>query len=304
MAGVFINPHRYPALVSLGHRLEAALLGLIWAVSARLSAPRASRWGRRLFTWIGPYSRKQRWVMANLQLALPSHDPPSLQTLSRQVWGHFGAWLWEYPHLAWIAEQGLEIVHPDGDANWMTQGGPWVFIAAHLANIELTGLACKALGITADAVYSPLANPYLDAHLQRFREIHGNRFIPKQNALRSLLRSLRAGRSVGLVVDVRTDEGSLSPFFGALAPTTEVPAWLALKFACPMVPMAVERVGDARFRVLFYPPLTLPEEDNESQAVAALTVAMNRAVEITIQANPGQWWCGKRRWPRSAYSRA
>lgn len=302
MAGLLINRQRASRqLVDLSHRLEAWLLGSVWWLSARLSAPRASRLGRRLFSTLGPHTRKHRWVLGNLRMALPEYDEASIRQLGRQVWGHFGAWLMEYPHLQSIAREGLEIVHPDGDASWMHSGGPWIFVGAHLANIELTGLAVKALKIPADAVYSPLANPHLDARLQAFREIHENRFIPKQNAMRALLRTLRAGRSIGLVVDVRTDDAPLSAFFGIPAPTTEAPAWLALKFAYPIVPMAVERIGDARFRVHIHHPVPMPESQDEQQAVAQLTANMNRAVADIIAAHPEQWWCGKRRWPKERY---
>lgn len=302
MATLFINRRRAPAwLIDVGQRLEALFMGGLWWFAARLSPSQASALGRILFNHLGPRTRKHRWVLGNLRVAFPQRPIAEIRTLGREVWANFGAWLLEYPHLPTIALDGLEIVHPDGDPSWMKQGGPWIFVGAHLANVELTGLAGKALGITADAVYSPLANPHMDAKLRGFREIHENRLIPKQNALRSLMRSLKAGRSVGLVVDVRTDDGLLCPFFGIPAPTTHGPAWLALKLHLPIVPMAVERVGDARFRMHFYPPLSPPKIRDEAQALEALTTAMNQAIARTIAAHPGQWWCGKRRWPRSAY---
>jgi len=302
MAGLFTRSRRTRRwLLDLGHRLEAAGLILLWGIAARLPATRAGALGGWLFGHFGPHTRKQRWVLANLRVAFADRPETEIRRLGREIWQNFGATVLEYPHLSTLGRDHLEIVHRHDDAASFNDPRPRIFIGAHLGNFDLMGMAVERLGIAADAVYSPLANPYLERRLQRWRCYRHTRFYPKEKALRSLLRSLRDGRSVGLVVDVRTDEGSLVPFFGVAATTSEAPAWLARRLGCEIVPVRAERLADGTHRVIFYPPLPMPACADDRRAVTELTVSVNRALAGMIVENPGQWWCGKRRWPRQVY---
>lgn len=302
MASLFTHRRRTPTwLIHLGHRLEAGLVDLLWWLSRRISPARAAALGGFLFGALGPRSRKHRWVQANLRVAFPTHSRAEIQTLGRGVWQHFGATVLEYPHLSTLARDGMEIFHPHGDPGWLKQPGPWIFVGAHLGNNDLIAYAVRQLGIPTDSVYSPLANPHLDRALQGWRQLEGIGWLPKDGALRSLVRSLKAGHSVGLVVDVRADEAPLSPFFGVDASTTEVPAWLSRRFGCPIVPVQALRMAGGHFRVVFHPPLPVSHHHDDARAIAEQTVTMNQAIAGMIAENPEQWWCGKRRWPRSAY---
>ena len=79
--------------------------------------------------------------------------------------------------------------------------------------------------------------------VQRRRRALGCGFVPNDVGARPLLAELAAGRSLGLLADLRVDSGELVPFFGEPAPTTLVPARLALKFGYPLVPIRVERLA-------------------------------------------------------------
>ena len=58
------------------------------------------------------------------------------------------------------------------------------------------------------AVYSRQANPITDWLVQRRRRSLGCGFLANDDGMRPLLNELRAGRSVGLVVDLRVDSGA------------------------------------------------------------------------------------------------
>jgi KDO2-lipid IV(A) lauroyltransferase len=72
-------------------------------------------------------------------------------------------------------------------------------------------------------------NPFVDRLIRRRRSELGCDLISRDGGIRALLRTLAAGRSVGLVVDTRQDDGEAIPFFGVDAPTSTVPARLALR---------------------------------------------------------------------------
>lgn len=290
----------------LGCRLEAAVAWLFFAAVRLLPAARASALGRRLFGWAGPKSRKHRKVLDNLGIVLRDAAAEDLQAAGRQVWENFGAVVAEFPHLHTITDRdcrdpAIEIVCLNEDPDFLAAEKPCIFIAAHVGSWELSAFVIGHTGHPVDVIYSPLANPHLEAMIQRMRDPLGCGFIAKANAFRSAYKTLKKGRSVGLHVDVRVDSGRLVPFFGVPAPTTELPMWLSRKTGCPIVPIRTERLGDARFRTTIYPALPPPPEGvDEEEASLQQCMEMNRVIAGFIAARPGQWWCGKRRWTKAA----
>ncbi len=292
-------------LQALGWWVEALLLRGLWWLSRPMSLDRASATGRRVLSWLGPYSGKQRHVLANLQTAFPDRSRDEIERLAVGVWGNVGAVAAEFAQLEKltdpdVARERLEIVHRNRDPDFLAGSKPVVFVTAHCANWELAAWAAQRQSAGLDVVYTPQANPQLDKLIQAKRGALGCGFIGKVNAVRSMLKSLRGGRSVGLLVDTRVDEGPLEPFFGVPANVTTAPAWLALKTGCDVVPIQVERIRDARFRLTFHPPLRVTQQEGGTvdQAVSRVTREINAVVESWIGAHPSDWMCTKRRWPK------
>ena len=74
-------------------------------------------------------------------------------------------------------------------------------------------------------------------------------------------------------------------------------ALLALRFGCSVLPVRVERLHGANFRLIIEPPLSLPDSGNRDADVAALMAAVNRTLEGWIREHPEQWFWLHRRWP-------
>ncbi len=286
----------------LAWRQQVWLLQSLWGVARRLSPAQASRLGRRVMETLGPRSRKHRHVLANLRMLCPEKDEREVADLARQCWGSIGATIAEFVHFEAIIDRQapdplLQVVCENQDPEFLAARRPCVFVAAHLGNWELSGVGIQAAGYPVDLVYNPQVNAGLDRLVMPRRAVLGCRLVPKQNALRRLMGSLRQGRSVGLHVDVRVDGAPLIPFAGAPAATTTLPAWLARKFGCAIVPVHTERVGDARFRIVLHPAVCTPEEAR-ALAVEELTARMNTAIAALVRRLPHQWQCTKRRWPK------
>ncbi len=126
----------------------------------------------------------------------------------------------------------------------------------------------------------------------------GCRFIEVEVATRPLLRELQAGRSLGLLMDQRYDRGANVPFFGLPAPTTLVPARLALRSGLPLIPTRVQRLEGARFVVTVHRPVSPEPGLDEDTAARRMTEAVNGLFARWIADAPALWLCAKRRWPR------
>jgi len=123
-------------------------------------------------------------------------------------------------------------------------------------------------------------------------------------AARGLPRELRQGRSVGLLMDQRYDRGAPVPFFGVPAPTTLVPARLALRLGVPLIPVRIERRDGARFVVTVHRPVEPGAGFDSERTVLGMTARVNQLFVRWIAAAPDQWYCARRRWPRPGARKA
>jgi KDO2-lipid IV(A) lauroyltransferase len=283
-------------------RVEALLANLFWTIASWLSPDRASRIGRAFGRWLGPRLRRDELVRQNLAFALPEASPAEIERLSREVWGSVGAVLAELPHFGYLGSpaSGRIQVEVKGERALRERGRPVLFVTAHTANWQLGTAGAAQLGHELTVVYAPDSNPWIDRRLVQFRGRLPCRLIPRDGSVRILMRELAAGRSIGIVADHRRDEGELVRLFGRPTPISTVPARLALRFDCDLVPVWLERIGaEARFRMTVFDPVR-PTDPTASAAEQALqmTQALADHFERWFRARPEQWICNHRQWPK------
>lgn len=169
-----------------------------------------------------------------------------------------------------------------------------MFVTAHAGNWELmalkSGLEWGGVGVVA----RPLDNLYLNRFLERAREKLGNRVIYKKGALRQVLRMLKAGGIVGILMDqaVIPEEGHIVPFMGRGAWTTKMPVVLAKRTGAAVFPVFIRRTATGH-EIVIHPLADLegPEEE--------VLERLNRAIEGYVRENPDQWLWIHRRWKRT-----
>jgi KDO2-lipid IV(A) lauroyltransferase len=294
---------RSPWLLRRAWSIEAALIAALWRLSRNVSPDRASDTGRRLLRIVGPRLHKTAIVRRNLQIAFPEKSAGEIEQLVQEVWGNLGAILAEYPHLGIIcsheAASRLEIVRR-GDSDVFSEGGgPAVFVTAHLANWEVAAGAVVWQGIPLTGIYTPIHNPQINDMLYRAREELNCGMVKREGAVRQLVKALKKGVSVGLIVDQRVDSGEPVPFFGHDMKTSITPAQLALRAHCALIPVQVQRLAGARFRVIFHEAVQPDDVSaSEREKILQMTRKVTALFESWIRERPHEWMCTKRRWPK------
>ena len=272
-----------------------------------MSPERAATFGARLGRAVGPQLHWHQRLRDNLAVALPHATGEQVEVLARAIWGSFGATLAEYAHFKSIAdrdfEKHVEVVLPPSFAACRASGRPFVFVTAHLGNWEIPAAAARQLGLPLTGVYSRQANPLTRWLLRRRRRHLGCRLLATDDGLRPLLDELRAGRSIGLLVDLRVEGGDAVPFCGEDTTTTLVPARLALKCGCPLVPVRVERLRPAHLRVTVHDPVLPDAEVARGDQAREMMIRVNHLFESWIAARPHEWQCFENRWPKSTRKR-
>ena len=102
--------------------------------------------------------------------------------------------------------------------------------------------------------------------------------------------------SIALMVDQRVGEGLRISFFNQLAHTTTIPAQLALKYDCKLVPISLKRIGDISFEMTVHEPYQIQKTGDTDQDIKKITLKINQIIEKMIIKNPTQWLWPHNRW--------
>ena len=283
------------------HRLEAAIAGFAGWVVGLLPLDWASALGGALGRWIGPRLGITKRARTNLRDAMPELSEAETASIIRGMWDNLGRVAFEYPHLRWI-----EVFAPDGRVEThglehldraLAAKRKVIMFSGHIGNWEIAALAGGQYGIDVAQIYRAANNPLVDRMVARLRGDQGE-LIPKGAvASRRAVAALRRGGHLSLLADQKLNDGIPVPFFGRDAMTAPALALLALRFDCDVLPVRVERLRGARFRLTVYPPLPMPRSGERDADVAALMLAVNRTLEAWIRERPAQWFWLHRRWP-------
>jgi Kdo2-lipid IVA lauroyltransferase/acyltransferase len=286
---------------SVRHRLElAAFLGVRAGVRALPHrAARAAGAALGALAWAVD-RRHRRVVESNLALAFPDWPARRRRQVARACFRHIGATVFDTLSVGRLAATDLcERLTLEGWEHLVSaqeQGRGTLLLSAHLGNWELAGHAASLLRGPVHAVARPFDNSLVYERVTRERARFGQSLIAKQRAAVPVLRVLRRGGTVGLIMDqrVRPGQGIVLPFFGHPALTTPLPASLSLRTGAPAVPLFAHPEPGGRYRLEALPAIQ-PTGDGEA-AVAALTARYLGVIEQRIREHPAQWLWMHRRW--------
>lgn len=285
------------------YRVEGAGAWLLFRFFRLLPLDAASGFGGFLARSIGPRLGASKRARLNLRRAMPELSGDEIERIVRGMWDNLGRVVAEYPHLA-----AFEIYKPGGRVkiegaveDIIASRSPekrYIFFSAHYGNWEIAALAATQAGFEVAEIYRAANNPIVDRLINEARSRIGSELVPKGTiAARRAIAALQEGRQLCMLVDQKMNDGIAVPFFGRDAMTAPALARLALRFDCLVVPVRVERLKGAHFRLIADQPLPLPRTGNAQADTQALMTAVNATLERWIRARPDQWFWLHRRWP-------
>jgi Kdo2-lipid IVA lauroyltransferase/acyltransferase len=251
---------------------------------------------------IGPRLGLNRRARVNLRRALPHLTVDQMDQIIRGMWDNLGRLTAEYPHLGAfkVYEPGgrIEIVGAENIRAQNATGKGAIFFSGHFGNWEVATLAVTQAGPSVAEIYRAANNPFVDRLINDARSVVGSELIPKGTiAARRAIAALQEGRHIAMLVDQKMNDGIAVPFFGRDAMTAPALARLALRYDCAVVPVRVDRLKGAHFRITAEPPLPLPKSGNIEADTLALMTQVNQVLERWITERPDHWFWLHRRWP-------
>ncbi len=287
---------------------------------ARLALALAARMPRATLGVIGAFigatvhalaGGARSMARANVQRALAALTPEQAAALSRRAFVELGRLLGDTLALLRADERPSRTLPFADDeraklARARAAGRGVVLVTAHLGPWERLAGVLVEHGFPLTTPVRASYDPRLEAAVHaRLRARHGVHALDRDAATTpiALLRALKRGEVVGMLIDVSTRVASARvPFLGVPAWTPVGPARLALRTGAPVVVAIATRAG-----VTVRPirdvaePCTRPTDD----AVEALTMALNDALSEAIRAEPERWiWMHDRFGDRETGARA
>ena len=179
-----------------------------------------------------------------------------------------------------------------------SSGKPVVFYSGHFANFELMAMELEKLNVKVAAIYRPLNNFFLNPLMEylRIKYICPNQIPKGRSGMREVINKVKNGFSIAVMVDQRVGEGLKVNFFNSPASTTTIPAQLALKYGCKLVPISLERKLDVTFEMTIHKPYEVETKENADENIKNITIEINQIIEKMIIKNPTQWLWSHNRW--------
>jgi len=241
--------------------------------------------------------------MRNLKLAFPEKTRRERARILRGVFTSLGRQLAEvclFP--TYTLENVGKVVVYDGFENFeraLARGKGVLFLTAHLGAWELSAFTHSLYGHPLHFVMRPLDNVYLDRLMRRYRTMHGNSTVDKDDFVRGLLSAMKAGETVGILMDTNMTppQGVFTDFFGIPACTASGLARIALRTDAAVVPgFTIWDPGLRKYRLRFDPALKLIRTGNDDADVLANTALFTKVIEECVRKYPDQWLWVHRRW--------
>ena len=277
--------------------LEGSSLLLIFILLKILPLGISSFLMGKLSSLIGPKLGVTKKAYNNIKNVMPEKNEKEITKIIKDMWENLGKVAGEYPHLSKLDPEKNNKIQVYGKKNLLLikkTKTPAIFFSGHLANWEISPIAAIKNGVPVLSIFRRPNNPFINFLIKYLRS--NLPMAPKgKEGAKQLIYSLKKGRSIGLVIDQKMNDGIKVPFFNKPAMTSDALAQLCLRIKSLVVPVQVERIKNTNFKITFHDPLKITKNGQNKTPIQIMT-EVNLIMEKWIRKKPGQWLWLHRRW--------
>ena len=245
--------------------------------------------------FISPLTGNKKRIESNLNLVMPDLLENEKNELATRCLDNIGMTMFELlsPKEFKLAGQrarvlgpGLTLIEKARD-----ESKPLILISGHFGNYDVIRANLISKGFELGALYRPMNNPYFNAtYLKSISSIGVPLFARGNNGMAEMMKFLRDGKSIALLIDQHMANGEPLKFFGKTAFTATSAAKMAMKYNAILMPFFVVRKGrTSNFELHFETPI---EHSNPIE----MTQDFNNRLEARVKENLDQWLWTHKRW--------
>ncbi len=246
---------------------------------------------------VAPLAGWRARIRDNLALVRPDLPEADRARLEREVPRSIGRTLAElYSGPDFVARVAREPLQGPGvpvlEQAFRTRR-PVLLVTGHLGNYDAIRGGLIARGYPVGGLYRPMDNAFFNEHYVAAISRIGTPLFPRgRKGLAEMIRFLKGGGMVGVVLDQSMGDGAVLSFFGQPALTSLSPAEMALRYDALVLPTYGLRRPNGGFDLWIEAPI--PHTTAE-----AMTQALNDSLEAQVRAHMDQWLWTHRRWKMS-----
>jgi KDO2-lipid IV(A) lauroyltransferase len=255
----------------------------------------------RLFYALLP--KLQKTAEVNLRIAFPDWSDAQRKTVIRGMIRNLGWMAAEFARLPKLTKENIEkVVILDGHENFLEghrRGKGVLYLTGHIGAWELSSFSHALYGYPLHYMARRIDNKRIDALVNGYRCLSGDRPIFKNESARVMLKVLKEAGTVGILADQNTmpEEAVFVNFFGKPASTTTGIARVALHTDAAVVPgYAVWDPAIRKYRLRFEPPVNLVRTGDSERDIVENTQKFTKVIEGIIRKYPEQWVWIHGRW--------
>lgn len=244
---------------------------------------------------LGPLAGMRARIRANLSHVMPDLPRSEVDRLCRQVPDNMARTIGEIftgaEFLNRARDSRVEGGGLDALRDAHASGQPVLLVTAHLGNYDAARGFLLSQGFNVAGFYMPMTNPAFNRrYVAAISRIGEPVFARGRNGLVGMLRFLRKGGMVGMVVDHYIAHGVPLDFMGKPARTALSAAEMALKYKALLVPVYGIRQPDG---LNFVVRIEMPVPHTDA---VTMTAALNASLEALVRGHMDQWMWSHRRW--------
>jgi Kdo2-lipid IVA lauroyltransferase/acyltransferase len=239
----------------------------------------------------------------NLELAYPEMPVAERENILRKLYRNLGWLLAEFCQMSsYTRENTRNFIRYEGLENYLAardRGNGVLIVTGHLGAWELSSFYHSLMGHPMSMVIRRLDNAKVDRLVNTVRCLHGNRVLHKDDFARGLIGAMRAGETVGILMDTNMTppQGVFVPFFGHMACTAAGMARVALRTGASVLPgFMLWEESEQKYVLRFGEPIALIESGDDEQDMIENTARFTAAIEGYVRQYPEQWLWVHRRW--------
>jgi len=255
----------------------------------------------RIFYALLPKLRRTAEI--NLRIAFPEWTDVQRETIVRGMLRNLGWMAAEFARFSKYSKENIgEFVVLDSHENFLEghrRGKGVLYLTGHIGAWELSSFAHALYGFPLHYMARRIDNPRIDALVNGYRCLPGNRPIFKNESARVMLKVLKEAGTIGILADQNTmpEEAVFVDFFGKKASTTTGIARVALHTGAAVVPgYTIWDEPSGKYRLRFEPPVELVRTGDMERDVLENTQKFTKVIEEIIRKYPEQWVWVHGRW--------
>ncbi len=261
--------------------------------------------GGLLFTIFGPFTPPTLTAMKNIKIAMPNLTFFQRFKVVLGMWNNLGRDLAEFAGFHSSNFKDFEkYINIDSETDKILKeiknnpNGEIIF-TAHFGNWELFSRIFTKYNLPISAIYREMNNKYADNIVLKYREDSEIEMVPKgPKGVMRLVRSLKNGRKVFMLVDQRLSNGITVPFFENPSQTSDATATFALKYGYKVYSAVVFRRSFSCYFDVKIREFNITNTGDFEKDVRENTIRINQTIEDWIKTKPEQWFWVHKRWKK------